>query len=67
MTLTDDHCNVTSYTDGQGFATGLKVHLAVAGPEGANLYSLYFLPADAAVLRDPPAGASADAPDCTAK
>jgi quercetin dioxygenase-like cupin family protein len=55
LTLTDEHCNVTTYTDGQGFATGLKVHLAVAGPEGADFYSLYFLPADATVLRTPAA------------
>ena len=39
------------YTDGQGFATGLKPHLAVAGPEGADFYTLYLLPADAEVLR----------------
>jgi quercetin dioxygenase-like cupin family protein len=64
MTLTDEHCNVTTYTDGQGFATGLDVHLAVAGPEGADFYSLYFLPADADVLRTPPAGASAAPPNC---
>jgi quercetin dioxygenase-like cupin family protein len=64
LTLTDEHCNVTTYTDGQGFATGLKVHLAVAGPEGADFYSLYFLPADATDLRTPPAGVSASPPPC---
>src|SRR4051812_33323461 len=30
VTLTDQHCHVTTYTDGQGFATGLTTHLAVA-------------------------------------
>jgi quercetin dioxygenase-like cupin family protein len=64
LTLTDNHCNVTTYTDGQGFATGLAEHLAVAGPEGADFYSLYFLPADASVLRTPPAGESATPPKC---
>ncbi len=64
LTLTDEHCNVTVYTDGQGFATGLKTHLAVAGPQGADFYTLYFLPSDAEVLRVPPAGVSDDLPNC---
>jgi quercetin dioxygenase-like cupin family protein len=64
ITLTDEHCNVTTYADGQGFATGLKVHLAVAGPQGGDFYALYFLPADATVLRTPPAGQSATPPVC---
>ena len=64
LTLTDRHCHVTTYTDGQGFATGLTTHLAVAGPAGADFYSLYFLPADADVLREPPAGVSGDVPNC---
>jgi quercetin dioxygenase-like cupin family protein len=64
ITLTDEHCNVTTYVDGQGFATGLKVHLAVAGPQGGDFYALYFLPADATVLRTPPAGESATPPVC---
>jgi len=64
MTLIDKHCNVTTYRDGQGFATGLDNHLAVAGPEGTDFYSLYFLPSDANVLRTPPAGASAEPPPC---
>jgi quercetin dioxygenase-like cupin family protein len=34
LTLTDQHCNVTTYGPGQAFATGLDVHEAVAGPEG---------------------------------
>jgi quercetin dioxygenase-like cupin family protein len=51
LTLTDEHCNVTTYGDGQGFATGIDVHQAVAGPNGADFYSLYFLPKDADVLR----------------
>jgi quercetin dioxygenase-like cupin family protein len=59
FTLTDEHCNVTTYGPGQGFATGLKVHLAVAGPAGADYYGLYFLPANAEVLRT-----DADAPKC---
>jgi quercetin dioxygenase-like cupin family protein len=64
LTLTDEHCNVKTYSDGQGFATGLKTHLAVAGPEGADFYSLYFLPANTEVLREPPAGVSGDVPAC---
>lgn len=64
MTLTDEHCHVTTYHDGEGFATGLTNHLAVAGPDGADFYSLYFLPADEDVVRDPPAGLSADPPKC---
>jgi quercetin dioxygenase-like cupin family protein len=64
LTLTDEHCNITTYTDGEGFATGLKTHLAVAGPTGADFYSLYFLPADATELRDPPAGVSGEPPNC---
>jgi quercetin dioxygenase-like cupin family protein len=64
LTLTDDHCKVTTYTDGQGFATGLDVHQAVAGADGADFYSLYFLPADATDLRTPPAGVSAAPPHC---
>ena len=51
FTLRDEHCIETQYGPGQGFATGLDVHEAVAGPEGADFYSLYFLPADASVLR----------------
>jgi quercetin dioxygenase-like cupin family protein len=57
LTLTDEHCDVTTYGDGEAFATGLDVHRAVAGPSGADFYALYFLPKDAAVLRtdaDPP-------------
>jgi quercetin dioxygenase-like cupin family protein len=64
LTLTDNHCKVTTYTDGQGFATGLDVHQAVAGAEGADFYSLYFLPADAVDLRTPAAGLSAAPPNC---
>jgi len=51
LTLSDEHCNVTTYGPGQAFATGLDVHEAIAGPEGSDFYSLYFLPADAEVLR----------------
>jgi quercetin dioxygenase-like cupin family protein len=48
--LTDSHCNVTTYGPGQGFATGLDVHQAVAvGP--TEFYSIYFLPKDADGLR----------------
>jgi quercetin dioxygenase-like cupin family protein len=67
MTLTDEHCRVTTYQDGQGFATGLNNHLAVAGPDGADFYTFYFLPADEDVLRDPPAGISAEPPKCATK
>ena len=51
FTLIDEHCIETQYGPGQGFATGLNVHEAIAGPEGADFYSLYFLPSDADVLR----------------
>jgi quercetin dioxygenase-like cupin family protein len=51
LTLFDEHCMETQYAAGQGFATGLDVHEAIAGPQGADFYSLYFLPADATVLR----------------
>ena len=64
LILTDQHCNVTTYKDGQGFATGLKTHLAVAGPTGADFYTLYFLPADATALREPPAGVGGEMPNC---
>ena len=59
--LTDQFCNVTTYGPGQAFATGLDVHLAVAGPDGEDFYALYFLPEDATVLRtdaSPPSCAS---------
>jgi len=64
LTITDEHCNSTTYTDGQGFATGLDVHMGVAGPQGADTYSLFFLPADAAAIRTPAPGISADPPPC---
>ena len=51
FTLIDEHCLETQYGPGQGFATGLDVHEGIAGPEGADFYGLYFLPADAEVLR----------------
>jgi quercetin dioxygenase-like cupin family protein len=50
-TLIDEHCNVTTYGVGQAFATGLKVHEFNAGPDGSDVYTFYFLPADADVLR----------------
>jgi hypothetical protein len=58
FTLTDQNCNVTTYGPGQAFATGLDVHEAVAGPDGADFYAFYLLPADATVLRtnEPPPG-----------
>ena len=59
FTLIDERCIETQYGPGQGFATGLDVHEAIAGPEGADFYSLYFLPADADVLR-----VDAKAPGC---
>jgi quercetin dioxygenase-like cupin family protein len=62
FTLTDEHCNVTTYGPGEGFATGIDVHQAVAGSEGADFYSLYFLPKDADVLRT-----NADPPICALK
>jgi quercetin dioxygenase-like cupin family protein len=62
FTLTDEHCNVTTYGPGEGFATGLDVHKAVAGLDGADFYTFYFLPADADVLRT-----NADPPGCASK
>jgi quercetin dioxygenase-like cupin family protein len=64
LTLTDEHCRTLTYSDGQGFATGLRNHLAVAGAHGADFYSLYFLPGQADVLRTPPAGESLAPPRC---
>jgi hypothetical protein len=37
--LIDEHCNVTTYEDGEAFAAGLDVHMAVAGAGGADFYS----------------------------
>lgn len=64
ITLTDEHCNVTTYTDGQGFVTGLNLHTVTAGPNGADTYQVNFLPADATETRDPPLGQSATPPIC---
>ncbi len=58
LTLTDQNCNVTTYGPGQGFATGLDVHLAVASG-ATDFYALYFLPQNADVLRT-----NASAPSC---
>lgn len=66
LTLTDNHCKATEYRDGQGFATGLDKHLAVAGPDGADVYSFFILPGTATDLRAPPAGESAKPPKCAA-
>jgi quercetin dioxygenase-like cupin family protein len=51
LTVIDEHCIETQYRPGQGLATGLDVHEGIAGPEGADFYSLYFLPENADVLR----------------
>ena len=59
FTLTDEPCNVTTYGPGQGFSTGPDIHQAVAGPNGADFYSLYVLRKDVDVLRT-----NADAPVC---
>lgn len=59
FTLIDEHCIETQYGPGQGFATGLDTHEAIAGPEGADYYGVYFLPADASFLRT-----DASAPVC---
>jgi hypothetical protein len=64
LTLENDKCQTSVYTDGQGFATGLEEHRAWAGPNGADFYSIYFLPADATDLRTPAAGFSLDPPKC---
>jgi quercetin dioxygenase-like cupin family protein len=50
LKLTDQHCSVTTYGTGQGFATGLDTHEAVA-VGATDFYALYVLPADADVLR----------------
>jgi quercetin dioxygenase-like cupin family protein len=60
LTVVDDRCMETQYGPGQGLASGLEVHEAIAGPEGAELYSLYFLPENAANLSD----AALPAPVC---
>jgi quercetin dioxygenase-like cupin family protein len=57
LKLEDEHCNWTTYPAGTAFATGTKVHYAVAVGE-TTFYNIYFLPGDATVLRtnaDPPA------------
>jgi quercetin dioxygenase-like cupin family protein len=59
FTLIDEHCIETQYGIGQGFATGLEPHEAIAGPEGADYYGFYLLPANADVLR-----VDAAAPTC---
>jgi quercetin dioxygenase-like cupin family protein len=64
LTITDNHCQATTYGDGQGFATGLEVHMGVAGASGADTYSLYFLPEGSDALRTPAPGISADPPPC---
>ena len=51
LTVIDEHCVETQYGPGQGLATGLDVHEGIAGPEGADFYSVYFLPENADVLR----------------
>ena len=51
LTVIDEHCIETQYGPGQGLASGLDVHEAIAGPQGVDFYSLYFLPANADVLR----------------
>jgi len=50
-TLVDAHCSLTTYGVGQAFATGLDVHEVTAGVEGVDVYTFYFLPGDADVLR----------------
>ncbi|HEY6057528.1 MAG TPA: hypothetical protein VIV06_05810 [Candidatus Limnocylindrales bacterium] len=50
--LLDDKCHETVYAAGEGFATGLRVHEAIA-VDDTDFYSLYFLPADATELREP--------------
>jgi quercetin dioxygenase-like cupin family protein len=67
VTLTDERCRVTEYSEGEGFATGLKKHVMVAGPNGADFYAFYFLPGQADFLRKPPAGESLDPPKCFGK
>lgn len=60
-TLMDAHCGVTTYGVGQAFATGLDTHEVTAGPDGVDVYTFYFLPSNADVLRtdaDPPACAA---------
>ena len=61
-TLMDAHCHATTYGVGQSFATGLDVHEVTAGPEGVDVYTYYFLPADTDVLRT-----DADPPVCAAQ
>jgi hypothetical protein len=64
LTLENNTCDTSVYVDGQGFATGLEVHRAWAGPAGADFYSVYLLPQDADALRTPAPGVSADPPRC---
>jgi quercetin dioxygenase-like cupin family protein len=65
LTLYDRKCRPTVYGPGQGFATGLSVHKADAGSEGAEFYSAYILPVSADVLRTPATAADASlTPNC---
>jgi len=59
-TLTDEHCHATNFGPGQAFSTGLDVHELVAGPDGADVYTIYLLPGNATVLRT-----DATAPHCS--
>ena len=62
--LYDEKCRETDYAAGQGFATGLEVHEAVAVGD-TSFYSIYFLPKDADVLRTPAAATDVSlTPNC---
>jgi hypothetical protein len=58
LKLIDASCHVTTYGPGQGFATGLGVHEAIA-MGATEFYSVYLLPDSADVLRT-----DAQAPAC---
>lgn len=66
LKLYDDKCRETDYAAGEGFATGLEVHKAVAVGV-TKLYSVYFMPKDADVLRTPATAADTSlTPSCAA-
>lgn len=50
-TLIDEHCHEMHFGPGQAFITGLRVHEAIAGPDGVDFYQLYLLPTAADELR----------------
>jgi hypothetical protein len=62
--LQDNRCVTTEYGAAQSFATGAEEHRVWAGSQGADFYSVYFLPRRGAALRTPAPGKSLYRPRC---